>query len=85
MSLTFGKTHMIRHNLKIDGPYLVIKLDNPDSLQIVETLIGSLTGIQCYLKDKKNTEVAKGIEDFIRTNRENNIFNEQKVENPAEY
>ena len=71
MSLTFGSTHMIRHNLKIDGPYLVIKLDNPDSLQIVENLIGSLTGIQCYLKDKKNEDVNKGIEDFIRTNREN--------------
>jgi hypothetical protein len=61
---------MIRHNLKIDGPYLVIKLDKPDSLQIVEALIGSLTGIHCYLKDKKNKDVNQGIEDFIRTNRE---------------
>jgi hypothetical protein len=72
MSLTFGSTHMIRHNLKIDGPYLVIKLDTPDSLEIVESLIGSLTGVHCYLKDKKNETIEKGIEDFIRNNRENN-------------
>ena len=67
MSISFGSTYMIELQkcFKIDSKYLVINIDHPDSHASVNSLIGSLTGIHCYLQDKKNTEVAKATEDFI--------------------
>ena len=71
MSISFGSTYMIELQkcFKIDSKYLVINIDHPDSHASVNSLIGSLTGIHCYLQDKKNTEVAKATEDFIINNR----------------
>lgn len=76
MSVSFGSTCMIelKKCFKLDSKYLVIALDHPDSHASINSLIGALTGLECYLRDKKNEDVNKGIEDFIRTNRENNAF-----------
>ena len=74
MSFSFGSTYMVEMKscFKIDSKYLVIALDHPDSHASINSLIGSLTGVQVYLQDKKNAEVAKGIDDFIANNRANN-------------
>jgi hypothetical protein len=77
MPFSFGSTYMIELQkcFKIDSKYLVIALDHPDSHASINSLIGALTGVEYYLRDKKNSEVAKGVEDFIINNRANNDFN----------
>jgi hypothetical protein len=84
MSFSFGSTYMIelQRCFKVDSKYLVISLDHPDSHMSINSLIGSLTGIDWYLKDKKNTEVAKGVDDFIINNKIKN--KDQEVEDPVE-